>query len=637
MRRLTKNLKAIWGFASVILAMAGGLTGMTVKSIQSQPAPIEISADSVLYDAYNRMLTMTEDVEIVKKWNGQYYLKTQDKSEICLGEQVVAYDAALNRLTSYGGGYLVNSDATVGSIADRQELGTEGKGFYKLGDRKYLLMGSLITDEEQKIVTDCGYLYITIDRSGNAILQNNDINVKTMRPIVLLCEDIVLDVANERLIYQGQMVNLKNINGSSNEYSDAIYTALDTDFKNVSEATPTPTPTPTEEEPQGEHFVIRAGDGGKGGSGGTGGTGGVGGVGGAGGAGGIGGDGGLGGNGGTGGAGGAGGIGGTGGDGATKAISPEVELNKYVQLRGVSAYANYITVFYRIQDLQNKLGLVYVVVSDPNNDDEVVVNVGLSNAEEARNIYGLKPDTYYDVRIGHIGELGENLINTVRIKTKKISSDIIINSVSEMYGTINCTVYLDQNYRLDSATLEMRSAETNEVLHDCPIDVEAASRINGWDIAIPNVPENTEVLLCVANAKYGESIVDIGVSKLVKMSGRITPTPTVTPTPPAEEATYVEQLAVQEPEEQPAEQPVEQQPAEQPAVQEPEEQPAEQPVEQQPAEQPAVQEPAEQPVEQQPVEQQPAEQPAVQEPTEQQSEEPTGSPPEEVPEQQLTS
>ena len=67
MRRLTRKIKAIWGFASVIVAMAGGLTGMAVKSIQSQPAPIEVSADSVLYDAYNRMLTMTEDAEIVFK------------------------------------------------------------------------------------------------------------------------------------------------------------------------------------------------------------------------------------------------------------------------------------------------------------------------------------------------------------------------------------------------------------------------------------------------------------------------------------------------------------------------------------------------------------------------------------------
>ena len=312
MRRLGKKIKTIWGFASVVAAMGGGLTGMTVKSIQSQPAPIEISADSVVYDAYNRVLTMTEDVEIVKKWNGQYYVKMPDKSEVCLGEQVVAYDAALNKLTSYGGGYQVNQDATVGTITNHEELGVDGKGFYKLGDRKYLLMGGRIYDEEEKISTDCGYLYVTLDRSGNAILQNKDINIKTLRPIVLYCDDMVMDVANERLLYQGQLVNLKNINGSTNEYSSEIYTALETDFKNqeeVVEATPTPTP---EGMPEPEHFVIRGGKGGDGGAGGKGGLGGTGGVGGDGGDGGLGGNGGDGGTGGNGGDGGDGGIGGSG-------------------------------------------------------------------------------------------------------------------------------------------------------------------------------------------------------------------------------------------------------------------------------------------------------------------------------------
>mgnify|MGYP003446559527 FL=1 len=90
MRHLGKKIKTIWGFASVVVSMGAGLTGMTVKSIQSQPAPIEISADSVVYDAYNRVLTMTEDVEIVKKGNGQYDVKMPDKSEVCRGAQVVA-------------------------------------------------------------------------------------------------------------------------------------------------------------------------------------------------------------------------------------------------------------------------------------------------------------------------------------------------------------------------------------------------------------------------------------------------------------------------------------------------------------------------------------------------------------------
>ena len=507
LRKFTKkSLKTFYAFGSVVVTMTGGVTGMTVKSIQAQEKPIVVESDSILFDSENRMITVTEEGKIKKKWDNNYYLTVPGEGEICLGEQVVSYNVANGGLATYGGGYRISSDASVGNMEVRSELTEEEEGFYKLDDRKYLIQGGSIRDKEGLISTK-GYLYVTLDKSGNAILQNTEINIKTLRPIVLYCDNMVFDVANERLTYNGYQVNLKNINGSTNEYSSEIYEVMNTvleEEKEVPEATPTPKP---EEEEKAPHYIIRGGDGGNGGNGGAGGTGGVGGSGGNGGNGGMGGDGGdggyggyggnggmggtggaggsggnggnggaggaggAGGPGGAGGAGGAGGPGGNGGNGATQTKTPEVIFNKYLYIRGITTNTNSITVNYSAVDPQNEYGEIFLIVTEEYNANATPHRIVISAGNESMSIYGLKHDTYYSVQMAYRSFESEStadytVVDKVQVRTKAVYAAVKVDSLSIPFKTVTCTVTLDQSLPLTRATLVLSGSDEQNGIYE---------------------------------------------------------------------------------------------------------------------------------------------------------------------------
>ena len=58
-----------------------------------------------------------------------------------------------------------------------------------------------------------------IDKSGNALLMNHEINIKVLNTLKLVTSDFVFDVANERLLVgEDNVIDLKKINGSTNQY-----------------------------------------------------------------------------------------------------------------------------------------------------------------------------------------------------------------------------------------------------------------------------------------------------------------------------------------------------------------------------------------------------------------------------------
>lgn len=545
MRKFTKkSLRTFYAFGTIILGMVSCVATMTVKSISGQEKSIAVAADSILFDSENRMITVNEESKLNKKWDGQYYLMLSGQGEICLGEQVVAYHTESGKLVTYGGGYRILSDASVSAIGAKEELFVNENGFYKLDDRKYLVLGNSIHDEEGLISTN-GYLYVTIDKSGNAILQNTEINTKTLRPIVLHCDDLVFDVANERLTYNQYAINLKNINGSTNEYSEEVYEVL----KTVLEEEDSESVDLVEEDEQVLHYVIRGGNGGNGGNGGAGGEGGdggtggmggyggnggnggdggdggygglggdggIGGIGGSGGNGGNGGNGGAGGIGGTGGTGGTGGPGGNGGNGATQTKTPEITFNKYLYIRGVTTYANSISVSYSAVDPQNEYGEIFLLVTKEDST-EVSARVVLSAGEEAVRVYGLEPDTYYTIVMAYRGFDSESkdnyvAVDNVRVKTEAIYTSVSVNSLSIPSRTLSCTVKLDQNFPLVRATLVLESVATDGTsteedtlaIHKENGNMDIATSNQGLTHMFKNIPTDKELRLYFKNVTYAE-------------------------------------------------------------------------------------------------------------------------------------
>lgn len=560
MRKFTlKSLKTFYAFGTVVLGMAGSITGMTIKSINGQEKGVLVAAESILFDAANRMITVNEESEIRKKWDGQYYLTVTGEGEICLGEQVVAYEVETGSIITYGGGYQVAKDASIHAMESRKEFSETESGFYKLGDRRYLVVGNVIYDEEGLINTK-DYLYVTIDKVGNAILQNTELNTKTLRPIVLHCDGMVFDVANESLTCDDYFVNLKNINGSTNEYTEDTYEVLQTTLleKDALEDT-----TPEEETAKPLHYVIRGGaggnggaggaggdggmggvggdggdggaggiggaggaggaggDGGDGGAGGVGGDGGMGGVGGSGGAGGNGGNGGAGGAGGPGGAGGAGGPGGNGGNGATQAKTPEVIFNKYLYLKGVTTYANSVVVNYSAVDPQNEYGEIFLLISEEESGVEVKRQV-LSGGADSVRIYGLVPDTYYMIVMAYRSYDSQSsedyvAVDNVRVKTETVYTSVVVNALSIPNNTLSCSVFLDQSFPFVSATMVVESVDAATgiptenarlVISEQQGNLSAATSNQGLKYVFTNVDVANELCLYFTDVTYVEYAAD---------------------------------------------------------------------------------------------------------------------------------
>lgn len=177
----------------------------------------KISLNNAIYDKEFGYISLNKDAILKKEWDGNYYLYEKNNSKKYeLGTKPVFYDKAKNQVTIYGNVYQVfsNGDITerkgktvINSLSDFQ--------FFKLSDRQYLVIGSSIKNEN---FSTANYLLVSIDKAGNATLLNNTSNIKTINPLILSIGNVKFDIANEKLVIDEEEVDLKKINGSTNEY-----------------------------------------------------------------------------------------------------------------------------------------------------------------------------------------------------------------------------------------------------------------------------------------------------------------------------------------------------------------------------------------------------------------------------------
>ena len=91
--------------------------------------------------------------------------------------------------------------------------------FYKIEDRKYLLVsGSIISSDSQISAND--FLLVELDKSGNAKLTNNKVNLKTISKTTLVTSTYEFDINNELLKFGDDTIDLKKIIGTSNQYKE---------------------------------------------------------------------------------------------------------------------------------------------------------------------------------------------------------------------------------------------------------------------------------------------------------------------------------------------------------------------------------------------------------------------------------
>ena len=309
MRKFEKKNKRSFIIFAIIMALAlGAMSFVVYSSINQTNNKVDVKAGSVIYTEDDTYLEVSNDCKIVKKWNNEFYLVEENKNE-SLGEHPLVYNKQDGVLRLLGETYRIYTDGSTKKFTKEVNISSYGEtAMFKFADRKYLFVGRQIHSYDNTFNAD-NFMRIAIDKNGNALLQSNNLNNKTINNIILVSDNVYFDIASEILYCDGVEINMRKVIGSTNEYSGAPLLYQVTGIERPA------TSTANQEQPDVEEYYISAGSGGNAGKGGTGGDGGQGGLGGLGGLGGIGGTGGAGGKGGTGGQGGDGGTGGKGGSG----------------------------------------------------------------------------------------------------------------------------------------------------------------------------------------------------------------------------------------------------------------------------------------------------------------------------------
>ena len=391
--------RSIGAFGAVTVLSVSMVFGSAAKVIAAKEESYPVSAGSILFDNMNTCLEVSADGFVTRSWNSEYMLENETGS-YALGEKTVSYMPGENHMVIYGGGYYFGEDGKVTTMGRRYEVeNLSENAFIKLDDKKFVICGDHITSDDGNLETE-KYVYVTLDKAGNARLSNHQVNVKVLGEAAVNCGNLRLNLADKTLEFGGNLLTLDQVKG----YIGAGGEVYD--------------------------LFIRGGDGGAGGMGGVGGiggTGGMGGIGGTGGMGGVGGTGGMGGVGGIGGIGGAGGAGGVGGiggigssGGAGGSVTTEVmELLTNMYIRSAETTASTFTCRFRVYDPFNYMGgteFLFWETSATNPSDlkmEDVVNLddftrmSASPGDTEITFGDLKQGTEYNVSIGFIDNDGK--------------------------------------------------------------------------------------------------------------------------------------------------------------------------------------------------------------------------------------
>lgn len=204
------------------------------KSLDIAKTAYVVNSGSILFDNEQNMITTNEEATIKIKWGGNYYLVYKDEN-INLGTHSVVYNSNNGDISLYGKFYDVQKSGDVKVIKDENKVKSSvNSKFYKLADRKYLIIDRTIEAVNSSLVTS-NYLMVNLDKSGNATLLNDKVSLKTITPTKLRTSSYIFDIANELLNFGNEDIDLKKIIGSTNIYDEDTYNLNAEDKKDTDE------------------------------------------------------------------------------------------------------------------------------------------------------------------------------------------------------------------------------------------------------------------------------------------------------------------------------------------------------------------------------------------------------------------
>lgn len=203
------------GVLSVLIIIIFSL--FIVKFISIKKIEYSLDKGIIIFDVDKNRVSIDKNTIMKLKWNGNYYLDYSD-NEVILGRRVIAYNEFTKTVDLYGKFYEINDNGEVNITKDVNSINTQGDSkFYKLEDRKYLLIDRVIKSSDGAMDTS-NYLIVELDKQGNALLLNNEVHYKTLSEAIINTSSYSFDVANEILKFGDNVIDLKEIIGSSNLY-----------------------------------------------------------------------------------------------------------------------------------------------------------------------------------------------------------------------------------------------------------------------------------------------------------------------------------------------------------------------------------------------------------------------------------
>lgn len=427
----------------------------------------EIESDNFLYDENYNPIELEAEATIVKKWTGSYYLKTSDTNEeYKLGEQCIAYQATSKIINLYGTMYRIYTDGAVAKLTENTEITKLSEDqLYKLGDRRYIVIGNSITNETGALNTT-GYLLVLIDKAGNTYLLNNELNSKTIKPMVINTQTFSFDVANEKLIYNEKEIDLKKIIGSTNQYvkpeekqdpativqnitNNQSTVINNNDQTNINNET-----NINNNEQNSTNINIETNNNG----------------------------------------------------------NEKTDLAKSVALRGTTAGPTYIDVEYNIIDPENKYQTVYLLVDGGG----TAKTIALDKEQNTYRVTGLRENQEYQItlattQIDEDGMTEENIEDITVARTINVSSSLKITKIS--LTQIYFELIIDKNQNIDEA--EVVLYVDGEEKERQAVDVGKAATTGGWTNSF-NYYYGRDILIKVENATYNGEAIQINIQTKAK-------------------------------------------------------------------------------------------------------------------------
>ncbi len=207
-------------FIAILMVLIIGVFSLFIYKYTSvSRISYKLDAGTVVQDVLKNYLVLDEDATLKIRWNDRYYLEYQNET-INLGKKVITYNTITGIMKLYGTFYEIDETGKVlENTAETILPNTTDCKFYKLDDREYLLVDTKIYSADRKIDAS-SYLFVELDKQGNAKLTNDKLNLKTITKTTLMTSEYTFDINNEILSYDKYNINLKKIIGSTNQFTD---------------------------------------------------------------------------------------------------------------------------------------------------------------------------------------------------------------------------------------------------------------------------------------------------------------------------------------------------------------------------------------------------------------------------------